>query len=138
MIKIIKLSKVMKKIRIDKDISLRKMAFDYGRTPQYISAIENGKANIPADYFAKCCEILNLTQEEKIEVFNAILELQKDYLSDIIDIEQKQLLQKIYELFAKLKNAIAQEISDIVNQIKQMLDRITSDALQMNLFNFNN
>ena len=128
----------MKKIRIDKDLSLRKMAFDYGCSYAYISAIENGKANIPADYFIKCCEILKLTQEEKIEVFNAILELQKNYLSDIIDTEQKQLLQKIYELFAKLKNAVAEEINDIVNQIKKMLDRITNDARQMNLFSFSN
>jgi len=133
------LSKVMKIIRIQKDISLRDMAKQYDCTPAYISSIENGKCRVPNEYFKKVCDILECNDMQKAEIFGAILELQHDYLSDLITEQEKSLFEKFCEFVQKIRNFgndvnVLDEINRIANQIKTMIDYIVETTTkQMNL-----
>jgi transcriptional regulator with XRE-family HTH domain len=135
------LSKEMKKIRIDRDISLIKMAKKMNVSPQYISGIETGKFKVAPDFFGNICSTLELTEEEKLTVFNAILELDKNYFAEVVNDEQKKLLIMIYDLFKKLRNTMTTAKDEIIKQVEQIkieLDKITKDATTLGLFNFVN
>ena len=61
----------IKEKRLKKEINLRKLAEMLDVAPAYISDIEKGKRNSPAqDKMEKLVEILSLTEEEKNEMYD--------------------------------------------------------------------
>lgn len=63
--------KVLRKLRIDRGEILKTMAEKLGMTSSYLSAIECGKRNIPADLTDKLVSIYDLSAEEQQELSKA-------------------------------------------------------------------
>lgn len=64
--------KFCRKLRIDQGELLKDMADKLGVTSSYLSAVENGKRDIPDSWEHLICKIYNLPQDEKDELSNAI------------------------------------------------------------------
>ena len=120
------LKTLMNVARARRGLSLRKMADLMNNTPAYISAIENGKCNIPADYFSRICEALKLEEMEKIEIFTVIAEMQSGCLQDSMTEEEKGILRKIYEFFERIKNGIKGNISSFIDETVEMLKNVAN------------
>ena len=63
--------KVLRKIRIDKQILLKNMADALKVSSAYLSAVENGKRRIPQDWVEKISEEYTLDGEQKAELSKA-------------------------------------------------------------------
>src|SRR6185312_3749392 len=61
-------SKFCRKLRIDNDELAKDMARKLGVTPSYLSAIENGKRTIPADWAEEIAKLYKLTPEQMTEL----------------------------------------------------------------------
>lgn len=68
---ITELGKEIRKLRIDKDENLSSMSKKLGISVSYLSAIENGVREIPADFVDKLSEIYHLSKERKEELIKA-------------------------------------------------------------------
>lgn len=66
--------KFMRKIRIDRNESLRTMAQNLEISAAFLSAMEVGRKNIPIEYIEKIVTIYNLDDIKKIELENSIYE----------------------------------------------------------------
>lgn len=83
-----------RKLRLDNHQILKEMADILGVSPSYLSAVENGKRNIPRDWYDKISSFYNLTSSEK----NKLLEIIKGYdlqFNDMFsqdDLSTKQML----------------------------------------------
>ena len=63
--------KVLRKIRIDKQILLKNMADTLKVSSAYLSAVENGKRRIPQDWVEKISKEYTLDGEQKAELSKA-------------------------------------------------------------------
>lgn len=63
--------KILRKMRIDHGEILKSMAEKLEMTSSYLSAIECGKRNIPADLIEKLVLIYNLSESEEKELLEA-------------------------------------------------------------------
>ena len=68
---ITELGKWLRKLRIDRGEILKTMAEKLGMTSSYLSAIECGKRNIPADLIDKLTSIYDLSETEQHELSEA-------------------------------------------------------------------
>lgn len=75
-----KFGEVSRKIRGEE--SLRTMAKKLEISPAFLSAMEVGRKAVPMNYCQKIKEIYNITEEQEVELFNAICET-----NDHVDIE---------------------------------------------------
>lgn len=134
------LKTLMNVARARRGLSLRKMAEQIGYQPGHISNIENGKTTVPANYFSKLCNILQLEEIEKIEIFTAIASMQNGYLEDAMTEEEKSILAKIYEFFQKIRNANPDILmlpnSDTLNQMIQVIKEMLKSMAGMQGFKF--
>lgn len=64
----------LRKIRMQEDISLRKMASDLNISPAFLSAVENGKKKMPESWFTLIPETYNLSEHETEEFKDAAYE----------------------------------------------------------------
>jgi len=60
--------KFCRKLRIDRGELLKDMSDKLGVTPSYLSAVENGKRNIPPEWVFKISELYSLNEEEVSEL----------------------------------------------------------------------
>lgn len=83
-----------RKLRIDNNQILKEMAEALGVSSSYLSAVENGKRNIPDDWYEKISNIYNLNPESKNELLEIIksqdLQFNDMFASD--DFAAKQML----------------------------------------------
>lgn len=68
---ITELGKEIRKLRIDKDENLSSMSKKLGISVSYLSAIENGTREIPADFVDKLNEIYHLSKSRRDEFIKA-------------------------------------------------------------------
>ena len=74
----------LKSIRVEKDISLRKLAEKLGVSAPYLSDVERGKP-LSGEYIDRVAEVLNLTPEERQSLFDAAAAVRGDVVaSDVI------------------------------------------------------
>jgi len=70
--------KFCRKLRIDNDELLQDMATKLGITASYLSAVENGKRNIPHEWVDKIKDLYSLDNEKYHELINSVQESQLD------------------------------------------------------------
>jgi HTH-type transcriptional regulator, competence development regulator len=69
--------KFCRKLRIDNGELLKDMAGKLGVTSSYLSAVENGKRNVPRDWTEKIISIYSLNAEQQMEFNQAVQDSQK-------------------------------------------------------------
>ena len=76
----------LKSIRVEKDISLRKLAEKLGVSAPYLSDVERGQRKpLSGEYIDRVAEVLNLTPEERQSLFDAAAAVRGDVVaSDVI------------------------------------------------------
>lgn len=71
------LGKILRKIRIDQDEILKDMAAKLQVTVAYLSAVENGKREVPDEWIPEIIEQYSLTEEEAEELKDAAFSSKK-------------------------------------------------------------
>lgn len=112
------LGKKLRKIRIENDEVTYDMAQKIGISVSYLSAIENGKRNIPKNFIEKLFKVYNLKEEEKTE----ILEVVASYSGEMkLRLEGMNASQKeLSLLYARKINNLSEEQ---IKKIKEFLNR---------------
>lgn len=89
--------KFCRKLRIDHGELLKDMADNLGVTSSYLSAIENGKRNVPLKWVSNLTEIYSLNQNQYQELQVAAKESQIKNTMDIksLENEDKDLLMSL-------------------------------------------
>ena len=115
-----RIAKSLRILRIQNDENLKEMAENLGISTPYLSAIENGKRDIPSDFHEKIVNIYNLTDEESEKLKKDIELSAKEKIIDMTNLsEERKMLsiryaRKIQELsdedFEKLKNILGEDI----------------------------
>lgn len=109
--------KILRKIRIDKGLTMAQMAKSVGITSAYLSTIERGKRNIPKSLTQNVINHYELSNEQ-------VTELQKaEYLSmDSVEIELSDVgLDKktlVLSLAKNLKNMTYEQVEMIKNIVE--------------------
>ncbi len=85
-----KLGKILRIIRINSGDSMRTMADKLDLSLSYLSAIENGKRNVPNDFDAKVIKEYNLQGEQVVELRDAIATSTESVKVDLTDLSEKQ------------------------------------------------
>ena len=71
------LGKFLRKLRIDRSELLRDMAKKLDVALSFLSAVENGKKNMPSDWIIKLADIYSLTDDQKNELDAAVATSEK-------------------------------------------------------------
>lgn len=113
---ITELGKEIRKLRIDKGENLSSMSKKLGISISYLSAIENGVREIPADFVDKLSEIYHLSKEKKDELVKAEANsVSKISISlNLADYQQRQLA---FTLSRKLKDLSKNECEEIMRYL---------------------
>lgn len=67
------LGRLLKIIRVNSGDTAKEMAAKLYMSPSYLSAIESGKRNIPANLIGSIAEVYDLSPEDKEKLRNAVL-----------------------------------------------------------------
>ncbi|RNB90145.1 XRE family transcriptional regulator [Brevibacillus nitrificans] len=86
--------KFCRKLRIDNEELLKDMASKLGVTSSYLSAVENGKRNVPQEWLQVISEIYDLSEQQFSELQKGIEESQTVIKFDLKDFsnEKKDIL----------------------------------------------
>ncbi|MDI2091705.1 helix-turn-helix domain-containing protein [Commensalibacter oyaizuii] len=82
----------IRKLRLDKDITLSEMANKIGKSPSFVSEVEVGRKPIPKGYVEKIIETYSLAHEEKNILLNAQALTMKHIPTDHLNLEQKEIV----------------------------------------------
>jgi transcriptional regulator with XRE-family HTH domain len=111
--------KFVRKLRIDKTITLRSMADDIGKSPSYLSSVETGKRSITNDFFDSVAKYFNLDCRS----------IEK--LKHLADISQREISMSLKEATPEQKNsavAFARQLNDLtadeLKKIDDILERL--------------
>ena len=91
-----------RKLRIENNQILKEMADSLEVSSSYLSAVENGKRNIPSDWYEKISSIYHLNDEKKNELFTAI-KSQDVQFNDTIDSDDYKTKQMLISFARKCK-----------------------------------
>lgn len=110
--------KVLKKIRIDHEEVLKDMSKKLGVTASYLSAVENGKREIPDSWPEKIKTIYQLSAKESEELESAFYESKNEISINLskLDSVKKQAAIAFAREFEEFTN---EEIQDILNILKK-------------------
>lgn len=75
--------KFCRKLRIDNGELLKDMADKLGVTASYLSAVENGKRNVPREWAEKIVDLYYFDNEERNELLEAIELSQKEVVIEV-------------------------------------------------------
>jgi len=117
--------KELRKLRIDKSLVLGDMARDLNFSVSYLSAIENGKREIPKDLTSRLVSFYALSDEQKNALERAAVAVQK-----FVSIDLKTVIGN--PVYAETALMVARDFSkmkpDQINQIKKMFETITEEV----------
>lgn len=108
--------KVLKKIRLNADETLTQMAQKLDMSKAYLSAIENGKRNVPQDLEIKINSIYNLDINLKLELNKAIA-----HQVSSINFEINNISDKKRELILKIANSHLEE--NTIEKLNQLIEK---------------
>lgn len=96
--------KLLKIIRVNCGDTAKEMADKLYLSPSYLSAIESGKRNIPANLIGTIAEVYNLSSEDKERLRDAVLGVDKPLkmnLTNFSDRKKRLILAILQEDFPK-------------------------------------
>ncbi|GIN23347.1 helix-turn-helix domain-containing protein [Siminovitchia fordii] len=113
--------KLCRKLRIDNGDLLKDMANKIGVASSYLSAVENGKRNIPEEWIEKIAASYLLGPSELAELRQAALESQKTLKVDFegIGIEDKLVFMDLIREFKNLDERDKAKIKEILLKNKK-------------------
>ncbi len=116
--------KFCRKLRIDKGELLKDMATKLGVTSSYLSAVENGKRNVPHNWIEKISEIYLLDSSEINELERSFDESKKVVQIDFsgYSSEEKNDLLALAREFKGLDEDDREKIKDILLKSKKRRD----------------
>lgn len=115
--KVTDFGKFLRKLRIDRSTTLRRMAEILGISPGYLSAIELGKREVPFDLVEKVHEAYSLSVDE-LEEANALADMQITKVNiDLDDANRKQ--KEVFLAFAREFESLDAEALDNLFDILQ-------------------
>lgn len=92
---------------------MRTMANKLDLSVSYLSAIENGKRNVPSDFAERVCGKYTLSEKDKENLNDAISQTASKIKMDITELSEKQ--RKL--IYALSKNQIDEETIDKLCEI---------------------
>lgn len=110
--------KTVRKIRIDKNIMQKDMAYEMDYTPAYLSAIESGKRILPDGFLNKLFKVYCFTDEEKGSLVKAAESDTSEFVfkADAYDNATKELLLSISK--KEISRDVVEELLAIVREKK--------------------
>ena len=60
--------RALRKLRIDKHVTLRELSNRINVAPSFLSAVENGRKSMPGDFIDKICTALDLGSEHRTDL----------------------------------------------------------------------
>ena len=108
----------LRKLRIDKGEILRDMARNLGVSSAFLSAVENGKKNIPATWLPRLAERYSLSSAQIEELNEAIIESRDTVEVNIRDATaaNRQLAISFARKFESLDEETAKKLLDLLNK----------------------
>ncbi|MGN7478929.1 helix-turn-helix domain-containing protein [Solibacillus silvestris] len=112
--------KFCRKLRIDNGELLKDMANKLEVTSSYLSAVENGKRNVPQEWPTKIIDFYELDQEQQQELQKVIQESKKELRIDFsnYDNEDKQVLMALAREFKDMDQVDKDTIKSILLSLK--------------------
>ncbi|MEK3935908.1 helix-turn-helix transcriptional regulator [Sporosarcina sp. FSL W7-1349] len=116
--------KFCRKLRIDKGELLKDMATRLGVTSSYLSAVENGKRNVPRNWIEKISEMYSLNEQEIGELKRSFDESKKVVQLNFegFSSEEKNDLLALAREFKGLNEDDREKIKDILLKSKKRRD----------------
>ncbi|MEK4712218.1 helix-turn-helix domain-containing protein [Sporosarcina sp. FSL K6-5500] len=116
--------KFCRKLRIDKGELLKDMALILGVTSSYLSAVENGKRNVPRNWIEKISEMYSLNSSDIKELERSFDESKKVVQLDFngYSSEEKNDLLAFAREFKGLNEDDREKIKDILLKSKKRRD----------------
>ena len=110
--------KLLRKLRIDHNQILLDMAKKLEVTASYLSAVENGKRNVPEDWLMKIRELYSLTEDEEKQLRNAADEQIKIVKINTVDCDSAR--KNTVLAFARRINELSE---DELESLRKILNR---------------
>lgn len=113
-----KFGKTLRKIRIDHDEVLKDMANKFGVTVAYLSAVENGKREVPDNWISVIEREYHVSGDEMRELQKYAYENKNSLKIDLCGIEQeeKELALAFARSFKSLSDEEMKMLSNIFNR----------------------
>jgi len=108
---------VMRKIRSVSGESLRACATRLEITPAFLSAMEVGRKAIPNTYPDKIRKVYNLSEEDYIELYNAMVETNQH-----VDIEIAKMNEAQKEVSIIFARRIENADQNLIEKLKKVLE----------------
>ena len=110
--------KILKIIRINSGDTAKNMADKLGISVPYLSAIENGRRDIPTVLPDKLIKAYNLSEKEQQKIRDAVVTSKDKVKIDLTDLAEKK--RRVILALAKdeIDNDTLEEICKLVNQKK--------------------
>lgn len=112
--------KTVRKLRIDKGVTLKTMAESLNKTSAYLSAVETGRKNPTHKLVQDIAEYFGLTAIEREDLLEAAEESRSDVKLQMEGFNDKQ--REIAAAFARQFTTLSE---DELEQIRELLDRKT-------------
>lgn len=113
---ITKFGEYMRILRIKNNLLMKDTAEKLEVKTPFLSAVENGKKKIPADWYEKLCRLYNLSNNDKIELKHAIEESTNLIKIDVqnCDNAQKKLAFQFQRSFPDLDEETSRKIIELL------------------------
>ncbi|HGT1766149.1 TPA: helix-turn-helix domain-containing protein [Clostridioides difficile] len=111
--------KILRKIRIDNDETLKDMSEKFNVTSSHLSAVETGKRSIPKQWQDIIVKEYNLNENETNQLKKSILHSATEVKIDTIDLnkDEKELVFAFASRFKHLNSQDKEEIKSILKKI---------------------
>jgi len=115
---ITKLGKILRKARVDSEITLGEMAEEVGISPAFLSSIENGKKDVKEPLVDKLAEFLGLTGPELAKFHLVAMASNSEVKVNLEDKGDKKIeaVTLLARHIGDLSDDASEEISKIINR----------------------
>jgi len=128
-----KLSLVMRKIRVSRNLLARDIAMALGISPSYLSLIEQGKRVVRENFITDLNKFLNFSIPEQTELLEAIEENQNKFViqEDTLTKIKREIFELLSQTFAQLKSNLVEmtaikEIEGLIEQLKKFMEGLAN------------
>lgn len=113
--------KFCRKLRIDNGELLKEMANKLEVTSSYLSAVENGKRNVPRDWSNKITVLYSLDSNQQAQLQNAVQESKKEIKIDFSSFnnEDKQVMMALAREYKDLDEVYKETIKNILSSLNK-------------------
>ena len=113
-----KFGELMRIIRIKHHEVMGDMAKFLGTSVPFLSSVENGKKNVPAEWFEKISNYYGLSSNEKQELSNAIEESKIQYkiITQNAGLNQRKAAMQFARSFEKMDDDTAIKILELLSK----------------------